>query len=198
MACLIEYIWCEMCFVQFVLAIQACPAQGWCYFQYLRFKPAQGTKHCGMKEMVLQNIKPIWSKWGRHDRSTRPLSLSPPESSGSYLATPVKTKPMLLQMEISTGTQNSSFNYFCISVPRVDPLFGAAPCPNLISIFHCLLERFISVREWETGEIKTIRDGKSNASESSLKDLNAGNYHRIRPPASFSLLITTHTEAWTL
>lgn len=80
-------------------------------------------------------------------------------------------------MEISTGTQNGSFNYFCISVPRVDPLFGEAPCPNLISIFLRLPECFISVREWETGEIS---DDKSNALESSLKGLNAGNYHQIR------------------
>lgn len=118
--------------------------------------------------------------------------------SGSYLATPFKTKPMLLRMEISTGTQNSSFNYFCISAPRVNPLFGKAPCPNLISIFLRLPERFISVMEWETREIKNITDDKSNALESSLKGLNAGNYHQIRLPASFSLLITAHTKGWTL
>lgn len=105
---------------------------------------------------------------------------------------------MLVQMEISTGTQNGSFNYFCISVPGVDPLFGEAPCPNLISIFLRLPERFASVRERETREIKTIRDDKSNAHESSLEDANAGNYHQIRPLASFSLLITTHTEGWIL
>lgn len=105
---------------------------------------------------------------------------------------------MLLQMEISTRTQNVSFNYFCISVPRVDPLFAKAPYPNLISILLGLPEHFINAGEQETGEIKTISDDKSNAPESSLKDLNAGNYHQIRPPASFSLLITAHTEAWTL
>lgn len=124
------------------------------------------------KKMVLQNIKPIWSKWRRHDRSTRPLSLSLPENSGSYLAAPLKTKPMLLQMEISTETQNGSFNYFCISVSRVDPLFGEAPCLNLISIFLRLPERFMSVVKRETGEIKAISDGKSNTFESSLKSPN--------------------------
>lgn len=129
---------------------------------------------------------------------TRPLSLSPPGNSGSYLAAPLKTKPMLLQKEISTGTQNGSFNYFCISAPRVDPLFGETPCANLISIFLRLPARFISIGEWETGEIKTISDDKSSALESSLKGLNAGNYHQIRPPASFSLLITVHAEARTL
>lgn len=134
----------------------------------------------------------------RHGRSTRPLSLSPPENSESYLATPLRTKPMLLQMEISTGTQNGSFNYFCIFAPRADPLFGEAPCPNLISIFLRSPECFMSVGEREMGEIKTISDDKSSALESSLKGLSAGNYHQIRPPASFPLLITTHTEGWTL
>lgn len=150
------------------------------------------------KKLVLHNIKPIWSKRGRHGCSTGPLSLSPPANSRSCLATPLKTKPSVIANggEKSTGTQNVSFNYFCISAPRVDPLFGAAPLPephfNTPPLARALRER------GGTGEIKAIRDDKSDAPESSLKGPNAGNYHQIRPPASFSLLITAHDGAWTL